>query len=290
MNYLPSNCPNNSYTKTSVPLVIFSLVIVVSLTSCARKPWRESLQDSERLAVTKALNDIREGETSRSNCVDADLNIFFTSHLKNRAVSGYVQIMQPSYLKFIVSNPLGQPLFAFTTDGSQFNQLDTSQQQFLDGDLQAFARIYDTPAFVYNRSWGKWLTARLPESELITEIRFDSEERGSWVTIVDQNKINTDNHQKTATEHLLIDSDNSRLLSRIFTTESGDIEAELTYSDWSPENRWQPGKITIEGLDYGSKIVLDFTDVSDLEYCRTADFQLRRPTGYQHIPVWENLY
>lgn len=290
MIFLPSNCKNQHLKKSSTPLILFSLAIIVSLSGCAQKPWRDSLNDSDRLAVLKTLHYIRNSQASRSSCIDADLNIFFTSHFKKRAISGYVQIMQPSLLKFIVSNPFGQPLFAFTTDGSQFNQIDTAQQQFMDGDLETFARIYDSPPFMYNRPWGKWLTARLPDSEFITDIRKDSSDRGSWVTIVNQAKIEADEPQPTAAaaEHVLIDIDNRRLLGRIFTGRGGDIEAEITYSDWSTDNNWQPGKITLEGLDYGSRIVLELTEMSNMGYCSATDFRLRKPAGYTYTPVWEN--
>ncbi len=285
----PSNYPSLTHRRTSALVITFSLIVIVSLSSCARKPWRDPLNDTEKFAVLKTLNKIRDNEALRSNCIDADLNIFFTSHLKNRAISGYVQIMQPSFLKFIVSNPFGQPLFAFTTDGSGFNQIDTTHQQFMDGDLEAIGRIYDTPPFVYNRPWGKWLTARLPDSDLITAIREDAEGRGSWVTIINQDETGTSDGTESPAQHLLLDTDNTRILRRIFTTGKGDIEAELSYSDWTPENAWQPGKITIEGLDYGSRIVIEFSAISDMEYCTTGDFQLRQPAGYVHTPIWRQL-
>lgn len=72
----PSNYPSLTRRRTPALVITFSLIVIVSLSSCARKPWRDPLNDTERFAVLKTLNEIRNNEALRSNCIDADLNIF----------------------------------------------------------------------------------------------------------------------------------------------------------------------------------------------------------------------
>jgi hypothetical protein len=267
-------------------IILFGIAVTLSFSACARKPWREPLADDGRKTVLQVINEMHELDAARSNCIDSDVNIFFTSHVKNRAVSGYLQLLQPDSVKFVSSNPFGQPLFAFVSTGSFFQFVNTLEQYFMDGGLYEFARIYDIPPFAISSSWGQWLTARLPETSDIIDIRRDSADRGFWVSINTQTGTQENESEQKRTEHILIDSENKLLLSRIFTGPQGRTEAEISYSDWlnhtSNEDNRQPGMITISGLDYGGEIVLKFSALQPMEGCIINDFSLQRPRGYQY--------
>jgi hypothetical protein len=288
MNSRQTELLTGYFTRSVVAM--FAIAATLSLSACARKPWREPLADDDRRTVLQVIDEIRERDAGRSDCIDSDVNIFFTSHLKNRAVSGYVQLMQPNSVKFVSSNPFGQPLFAFVNTGSFFQFVNTLEQYVMDGDLNEFARMHDVPLFAVTSSWGQWLTARMPEADDIVDIRQDSSDRGIWVSISSRMSNTAGNEsQKQRTEHLLIDRENKMLLGRIFTDAYDRTEAEINYSDWlsdaSEEERRQPGMIRISGLDYGGEIILKFSALQTMEGCTINDFYLQRPMGYQYLPL-----
>ncbi len=270
-------------------IVAIGIAVTLSFSACARKPWREPLADDGRRAVLQVVEEMRQLDAGRSNCIDSDVNIFFTSHVKNRAASGYIQLLQPNSIKFVSSNPFGQPLFAFVSTGSSFQFVNTMEQYFMDGGLYEFARLYDVPAFAVASSWGQWLTGRIPETTNIINIRRDSSNRGVWVSIIPQTASEDTEGKPGKVEHLLVDIENKLLLNRFFTDRHGGTEAEIRYSDWlndtmTGDNR-QPGIIKISGLDYGGEIVLKFSALQSLEGCISNDFYLQRPKGYQYQPL-----
>lgn len=285
---LPTSNNTLSSRNTICQLLILSSAALF-ISGCATKPWRGSLTDAQREAVLIALDDMRDSEKKRSTCFDADVNIFFTSHLKNRALSGYIQIMQPSWLKFITSNPFGQPLFAFTSDGNDFYYIDTTSRVFMDGNVELFGNKHDSPPFVYKQPWGNWLTGRLPDSDVITGIREDREARGIWVSFA---KILPENDQSKGkgTEHILLDVTQRRMLSRVYTNESESVEAEIAYSQWREDSPWQPENISISRLGYGGRLVIDFSALQDMHHCSEKDFRLKKPAGYYYSSMQEKNY
>lgn len=273
----------------STILLAIALTVLVSVAGCARKPWREPLAEDNRKVILEVMDEMRQAETQRSNCIDSDINVFFTSHVKNRAISGYVQLMQPAFIKFVSSNPFGQPLFAFVSDGQRVQLVNTFEQLFTDRNLTTFARIYDIPPFIFVSEWGKWLTGRLPAKQPITAIRQDESHHGVWVSLAGNKDAARGQSTGNILEHLLIDPENKRISGRVFTDSNGTIQARIHYSDWLEGNgdnlSRQPGQITVTDLDYGGELVLKFSDLQAMESCSNNDFTLRKPPGYRYDPL-----
>lgn len=269
-------------------LIIIGLAVLAISTGCARKPWREPLAAPQRDDVLQVLAELRKGEADRGTCIDSDVNIFFTSTVKNRAVSGYMQLAQPASVKFITANPLGQPLVAFVSDGRKVQFVNTFEKYYTDGDLAVFARLFDLPPAAYASDWGKWLTGRLPAADRITDIRQDESQHGVWVSFA----APTGKEEHPVTEHLLLDPEKRQMLGRVFTDVSGSIAARISYSDWLPadaDNRSrQPGKITISELDYGGRLELRFSSLQPMDPCTSKNFTLPRPPGYRYEPLPED--
>jgi len=276
-----------------VQSLLLTALALLSLTSgCARKPWGNPIADARYPATIEMLEEMRRDEALRSNCIDADVNIFLTSTVKNRAVSGYVQLMQPSSVKFVTANPLGQPLVAFVSDGHTVQFVNTIDGYYTDGSLPSFAKAFDIPKVAYTSDWGTWLTARLPRATTVTEIREDEENRGIWIGVADQAMKHEPGSTGPAREHVLIDPEKKIVLERAFTDTNGSIDARVSYANLLSETAdaapRQPGKITISGLDYSGKLVLEFSALQAIENCRISSFQLKRPPGYYYQPLPDN--
>ncbi len=279
---------SHMYIKPRITLFCIALALLTTITGCARKPWRDPITGDGKEIVIKVMEEIQQAERQRSICIDSDVNIFFTSHVKNQAIGGYLQLMQPKFLKFISSNPLGQPLLAFVSDGNSAQLVNTFEQLFVDGDLAAFATYYDLHPIIRKGDWVNWLTGRLPLNSRITRIREDKAQRGVWVSIENEQEKDIKN---ALSEHLLIDLKNRQLTDRVVTNNTDKIEARIAYSDWlesdSETLSRQPGQITVTELDYGGKLVLKFSDLQAMAYCRDSDFTLKRPSGYRYEQLSE---
>jgi len=271
-------------------LALIAGIAALSLSSgCARKPWRQPVSTDQYGSTLELLAEMRQDEAERSNCIDGDVDIFFTSTVKNRAVSGYMQLMQPTSVKFVTSNPLGQPVVAFVSDGQTFQFVNTMDALFMDGSLASFARTYDIPTVAYSSDWGTWLTGRLPMASKVTEIREDEKKRGIWISMTSPATKTGGTRSGAIGEHVLIDPTQRRIVERAFTSSNGSIEARINYDDLQPEipggAARQPGKITITGLDYSGRLILYFKDLQTVEDCRPSDFRLTRPSRYHYQPL-----
>lgn len=264
-------------------LILVSLAIMVTVTGCARKPWRQPIAEDSRGMMLQVVDEMRQADAQRATCIDADVDIFYTNHLKSQAINGYMQLMQPASVKLISSNPLGQPLIAFVSDGNSIQFVNTFDQFFTDGNLKDFAELYEIPQVAYERGWGNWLTGRLPSKGDVTALRQDEAQRGIWVSIAATEATTPLN------EHLLINPEKKLLLGRIYTDDKDNIDARVDYSNWLPGSSGdpspQPGQITITHLDYGGKLLLRFADLREMEYCSGRDFILHRPPGYRYEPL-----
>ena len=74
------------------------------------------------------LNTMQERDATCAPCLDGDAILSMENHLDAKALSGYVKFMLPESVKFIASNPLGQPLFALASDGVRFETLNTTDR------------------------------------------------------------------------------------------------------------------------------------------------------------------
>jgi len=286
MNYVTDE--RFSFRNHRAWLTAAAIVLFLVATGCARKPWRQPVTEDRSAAVIDLMAEMRQSEDKRSSCIDSDVNVFLTSTVKNRAVGGYMQLMQPSSLKFVTSNPLGQPLVVFVSDGQSAQFVNTLDAFFTDGKLTAFARSFDIPPVAYVSDWGAWLTGRLPRTTGVTSIREDEKGRGIWVSVSGAATSMSGAHDQLQ-EHVLIDPAQRRILSRVFTDNSDTVEARIDYDGWLAETTGapalQPGRITISGLDYGGRLVLDFSGLQAMEDCRQGNFRLNRPPGYRYQPL-----
>lgn len=267
---------NGTHTLHRLSPLLVATILLLLIPGCARKPWQQPI-DGNRLDNTlSVVEQMRREEAARSNCIDADVAIYYTSTITDRAVSGYVLLMQPQSVKFVTANPLGQPVFALVSDGGQVQFVNTLESLYAAGEAQEFAESYSIPRIALASDWGTWLTARLPRQKDIITIREDADGRGLWLEMNGKNAA--------FREQVLLDTDRRQVVERAFTSPSGTIEARLVYEDLLPETSngksIQPGTITISELDYSGKVILKFSRLQTVEDCRPSDFRLRRPPGY----------
>jgi hypothetical protein len=248
------------------------MLAVFFLAGCARKPWTEPLAGTEADSVTQLVDSLVARDAGCGETLEGDLVIFYQNPFEKKALSGFLQFSMPSSYKFVITNPIGQPVLAIAGDQISFQAINTLQRNYLAGSLRSFGLRNDIPSHFLKSDWGAWLTGRnLLSSQMITNIRKDRDSRGVWLTFK--------NKDQTGVHHLLLDTEKEVFPVRILEEENGRKVVEVTYNNWvSLEGCRQPLEIKITGLDYGTNIHITLSDVSLDDGRKT--YLLQPPPGY----------
>jgi hypothetical protein len=269
------NCPERTDSLPNL-LLTAACVLLLLVGGCAKKPWLEDIGPDQGKAVEQVFLAMQQRDAACPPCLDGDAVVSMENHLETRSLSGYLMCGQPDSVKFIASNPLGQPLFAVATDGSRFTSLDIMKRTALSGRLDSYALLHDIPPAFFSGSWGEWLSGRVDQGQKGDLVfRADQQERGTWVS------FSVGEGEKKTTTHLLIDTGRSLLLTRILEDHRGSILAEISYDDWQDAGGCRvPTQITMSKLAFGGEVSLRLSDSKAGDLCGPRDFVLRIPPGY----------
>jgi len=254
----------------------FLIIFCLACSSCAKRPWTEPLNEKQTENVTQFLQ-LHSFETeSCAKSIDGDISLSYQNLFDRENVSGYFQILAPSYIKFIVSNPLGQPVLALTSNQDTFQLINTFTKTYITGSVYSYGLHKNIPLALVKGNWKDWIMGTMNvDPAIITNIREDRDDRGVWVTVAE----NTE--KKSRTTHLLVDTRQGILLSRIVESNKGEILATITYKNWvSVGNCQQPQTILVTGLEFGTEMTIKLSDVRIAEDLDKNDFLLTKPAGY----------
>ena len=255
--------------------LIIPVVILLTLCSCAKTPWTSLVEGESRNVVLNSYMNFLASQDGCQSSWDAEVDIRWTSSVRNFSFSGYGQVMEPAYLKFIVPNPLGQPIRIIVTNGVIYRDIDTVKKTIVSGEIRSWALRHELPLSLVNATWLDWIGGRSSAPvEQIAEIRLDSENRGTWLSI-----SSTD--PEAAKEHILLNWEHGTIIERILLDDSDRKYASLTYSEWQELDQClYPVVLSIEGLPLGGKVDLRFTEIRQTEF-KPADFNVDIPGGFQ---------
>jgi outer membrane biogenesis lipoprotein LolB len=252
-------------------------LLILLMTGCAGKPWTTPVTDAETAAITQTLKEMQQRDDSCSRCLDAKVSLFWDGPGEDRSVSGFFLLMLPASVKFVVTNPLGQPLYAVVSNGQGFQSVNTTLKQHVSGELSDLMRQYDIPESLLSAHWGSWLMGRLHEQGAVIEaISQDESGRGVWIT------MRYPGEDALAKCHLLIQPDGKKLLARVLVDRQGDSIATFTYDYGTSGDDCVPaGRITVTGLPYGSRLNIDFSEILTDRALSSNDFRLKVPANYE---------
>jgi hypothetical protein len=260
-------------------ILILLLLLLLLVNGCAGKPWTSPVTDNETASITQIFAEMQARDPSCFSCLDAKTTLSWETIGEDRSVAGFFQLMLPTSVKFVVINPLGQPLYALVSDnGQEFQSISTSLRQHTHGKISSLARQYKIPESLLSDNWGYWLTGRLHENGAgIKAIHRDGSGRGVWITMQSQGGVTS-----LGTSHLLIQPTTRQLLARILVDRQGETIATISYDQRMGEDECAPiSKITITDLPYGSKLSIDFTDILTNRSFSATNFRLKVPADYE---------
>jgi len=273
------NCWENNCIFT------FSLLLFLLISGgCARVPWTTPLEGEQTEDIVRF---IESGSLRPELCpqsIDGDVSLVYRNIFGEKNISGYFQITAPSFLKFIISNPLGQPVILLTSDQKTFQLINTLKRKYISGSVYSYGLLNDIPSIVLKGDWQEWLRGTVSiDTSSITDIRGDKDDRGTWVT-AEGDEGRDDSFVRT---HLLIEPEENILLERIIEKKGWRGLVKIAYSDWVTAGMCrQPTAITITGLKYQTEIAIKLSEVRPVEKTEGSDRLLTAPANYpqQIIP------
>ena len=262
-----------------VHLPIIAVLIAFLFSGCAGQRWGKALAEEERDPIIHTLITMWEEEQLCPDHLDGDAQIFWESPMDSSAVEGYLQLLSPSFIKFIISNPLGQPVFAFSSNGEEFQILKPNQYQHTRGTVRSLAIRQEIPQILAQGDWFAYLTGRLPATPLqIEQIHQGAADDTFWLRL---SSAVSDQTGETVWVHV-----HSRLrtvLGYLFLDNKGSTVAEIIYAqeEGSTSGRCEPVKeMTITGLPWGSEMRLKLRAIEMNSQGDEKSFSLPVPPGY----------
>ena len=278
------------------------------LQGCARsvlQTYPASEQDIQ-LAVSafKRYNQIYQDECAC--CLDAEVDAvvsvsgWFNDHTGK--LSGYLQAMEPGYIKFVALNPLGQPILILLTNGKTFKSLNVLEGRAYTGSVNSETfRKFVPQGFDPELSY-YWLTGRVPPGDIeILRVRRGKEQNGYWLQVrygqseVD-NMILFDPEEFVVQRHIVLSDKGDHLLDLVYGNYQRGHMAKKHLADNNPEIVDSTGlneklcKIPAEISVFSStgpdkKVDLKlFSFVLDAEFT-PDDFILEIPDNLEHLKV-----
>jgi len=270
---------HSSNIQKKIKGIILPLCCVLSLLSgCAQQRWKEPLAEDETSNIVLLINNLQETHNSCPESLDADARIFWKSPAADSGMIGYLQISSPSYIKYIITNPLGMMIYAFASDGETFQILNTFKYQHIRGNIRSLITRQKLPLVLAEGDWFSYLSGRLPPYPLkIQQVTRDASDQTVWALLARSESSKTDDQR-----WIHIDPQQQKLLGYLFLDTSGKTLAEISYEkqENNGENCKPKEKITITELPWGSEIRIELQDISTATQFNQSDFTLPVPRDY----------
>lgn len=266
-----------SNSPKRILVMAVQLLSLLVIGGCAQKPWQEPLLDKQEERMRELVSSVLEKQSQCSCCIDAEIAATWDSTIHNGGLNGYLQVFLPSSFKLVAINPLGQPLFALTTDGKRFQAINAVKGVYKHGKVASFVARHSLPATVMHDQWGNWLTGRLGSAaETPVALFGDEASRGIWV------EANMESSRLFSREYLLLDPDKGILLERAVFDKQDRETARIIYGDRIDTGTAcsQPTVIEIQTDQYGFTLSLVLKNIiSDIVFSQET-FSLKMPPNY----------
>lgn len=252
------------------------ILLCLTCSGCARKPWTDPLDEKQAKNAIQLLETLNSRAKLCSGGIDGEIALSHQNLINKKGVEGYFQLLFPKFIKFVVSNPFGQPVIAITSDQRSFQLINTLEKKYITGSVYSYGLLNDIPPALLKGNWHDWIRGVITiDPAAIHDIRQDRKKRGIWI-LVERGK--EADYQKI---HLLIEPREGNILSRIIESNTGEVLARITYKNWIPiGNCKQPHIIEVTDLGYNTELTIKLSDVLVEDKLDKKDFRLKAPANY----------
>ena len=236
----------------------------------------------------KAVRDIfMVTVTRQESCperVDIDVSLTFSRVLASGSVTGYLQALAPSYLRFEGVNPLGLTELLFSMDGEEFTFLNVRDQKAHLGSVEAETVQRYLPGGVDFSDVYSWLVGRVSHENFAIKAIERSQNSGEyWLTITSgrDSRINK----------VLFSQTNGRIIERLLIDEQGNTLVRFVYEyDILESDRTTPNPIGANECSFPERLIIDGNGKGTLtlnfnknypdSVLSPVDFIIKIPSGY----------
>lgn len=250
--------------------------VLLLLSGCVTMPRLSGISRQENDQVRRRFKEMIAEQHQCRCCLDGAAHVSLKNLLYAGAVSGYVQAMSPSYLKFVGVNPLGQPLAVFTTNGEQFRYVSILEGTVYHGDVAGatFAK-YTPEGFMPSLSY-YWLIGRLqPGPVQLTRVSRD-DDQGYWV------ELRYENGRKAL---VLFDPEALHIRRHIVLNGQGERILHILYDEYGPGQCEVPRRITVTSLSLDSTMEIRLDDLLEGVTLSQRDFEYSPPESFNEVLV-----
>jgi len=257
--------------------------------ACAMLPGSLPLSEARQVEAAYGFRAAMARLNDCGSCLDAQVQVSLKSVLQNGTVSGFVQALAPSHLKFIAVNPLGQPMFFLASDGNRFRYISVPDGKAWEGPVAAAAfRKHAPPGFDPRHSF-HWLTGRLAPEELrILSVAEDKEGLGLWLELAYESDILA---LSPVRRKILFEPGREVVRRHIVSDPAGKVLLDVWYDDFVRFRRdgrppcRLPGRVSVHFDDNISMMEFVFSDWLLDSIPTPEDFHLTLPPGFTVVPV-----
>jgi len=245
------------------------------LVGCARyNAPVPALSQDEKGAIADEYEEIIS-QTADCPQFEADVMVRFSSFFKDAALSGVLLARNPQSMKFIGTNPFGQPLVLFLLNDQVFLLVDVPSQKAFEGTSRSskveevfpFEKLQETSLYSLLRgahSPGRTADAVMREEGLAPDAYLLL-----WRTASGgEQRVVFDMHTRLVESYELLDEHGSTLL-------------RILYPQHKQSGCCMPSSIHVSGQEVRGRIELTLEHAEVTSSLTDADFKISLPTGYQ---------
>lgn len=258
-------------------IVLFALVLLITFGGCSPLPDRVAVDRDELSPLMDAFLDMVAEQKDCQCCIDARATVVFSSVWQKGTLSGYLQAMSPSFLKFVGINPLGQPLAVFVTDGESFRFAAVPQARGYEGEVEGETYAKYAPEGFLPEQGFYWLIGRLvPGPMRVVDLRRDRDGNGVWF------ELDYANHTRSL---VLFEPERGVLGRHIVINDGGKKIFDVRYDDYTAGSCPLPGRITVSSLVHNSSMEILLDDWLPGVSFAEDDFTYEFPPSFERVVV-----
>ncbi len=259
--------------------LLFIILPILFLSGCAKQHWTKTLEEEETTGIAQIIYDLQKEDDNCPTSFDAEALLFLETPVESKATQGYLQIKSPSYLKLVISNPLGQPIYIISSNGRTFQSLDMTIRRHIRGSVRSLGIRNNIPLIIMNGDWYAFLSGTLPSQPFtIDQIHRNAEDQSVWVALPKKASL-TGTLEHT---YLHFDPVQQKVLGYLFLDDKGETLANIFYGDQEENGEicTVQKQIHITELPWDTKIRVELKDTNSNILLQKKDFVLPVPKDY----------
>jgi hypothetical protein len=270
---------------TTITILVRSIPLFccLLLAGCAGFQMRTAVVSGPEATAAAAALQKMTAAHDRCRCFEAEVtvNLAISGWGGDRAVfiSGYLQTMAPSYLKFTGVNPFGQPQVIVAVDGKRFRTALVPEAKIFTGDVGAKAYAKYAPPGLKIGDLFAWLAGRAGIGDGVIRSIREGETAGTyWFEL--------GRPEEAARVHLLFDNQTGVILRCVVSDRYDKILVDVSYGDYKDIGDCRlPGKVLVDSPTQHGRFDMVLSDIVQCEELPAAVFDLLSPPGFESIVV-----